>query len=130
VNVPLDAMAWNDAAMRFHEEHKRRYGYDQRAVPVEVVTLRVTAIGSLPKPVLERREPGPSTAEQAIIGREPVIFAEGALDTPHYERSLLDPGARLTGPALILQPDCTTLIHPGQRVTVDGFGNLLVASGG
>jgi N-methylhydantoinase A len=130
VNVPLDAMAWNDAAMRFHEEHKRRYGYDQRAVPVEVVTLRVTAIGSLPKPVLERREPGPSTAEQAIIGREPVIFAEGALDTPHYERSLLDPGARLTGPALILQPDCTTLIHPGQRVTVDGLGNLLVASGG
>jgi N-methylhydantoinase A len=130
VNVPLDAVAWNDAASRFHEEHKRRYGYDQRAVPVEVVTLRVTAIGSLPKPVLERREPGPTTAEQAIVAEVPVIFAEGTIATPHYDRALLDPGACLTGPALILQPDCTTLIHPGQRVTVDGFGNLIVTTGG
>ena len=110
-------------------EHTRRYGYDQPRVPVEVVTLRVTAIGALPKPVLERREPGAIDASAAIVTRRAVLFAEGALETTVYERSRLEPGARLDGPALLVQPDCTTLIHPGQEASVDPFGNLIVATG-
>jgi N-methylhydantoinase A len=129
VKLPLDEAAWSDAAAQFHDEHKRRYGYDQRLVPVEVVTLRVTAIGTLPKPALERRELGPADAEMAISDRAPVIFAEGTLETPVYERSGLEPGACLIGPALIVQSDCTTVIHPGQKATVDAFGNLIVATG-
>jgi N-methylhydantoinase A len=129
VTLPLDAPAWSDAAAQFHDEHKRRYGYDQQLVPVEVVTLRVTAIGTLPKPALERRDLGPADAELAVTDRRPVIFAEGTLETPVYERSGLDPGACLIGPALIVQSDCTTLIHPGQKAQVDGFGNLIVTTG-
>jgi N-methylhydantoinase A len=128
VRLPLDELAWNDAAAHFHDEHKRRYGYDQRLVPVEVVTLRVTAIGTLPKPALERRELGPADTETAVIARAPVIFAEGTLETLVYERSGLEPGACLMGPALIVQSDCTTVIHPGQKATVDAFGNLIVAT--
>jgi N-methylhydantoinase A len=129
VALPLDAAAWREAATRFHAEHKRRYGYDQPRVPVEVVTLRVSAIGSLPKPVLYRQEPGAADASAAIVARRPVLFAEGALETAIYDRSWLEPGACLTGPALIVQPDCTTLIHPGQDASVDPFGNLIVATG-
>jgi N-methylhydantoinase A len=129
VRLPLDEAVWRDAAAKFHDEHKRRYGYDQRSVPVEVVTLRVTAIGMLPKPALERREPGPADAEEAMIDRVPVIFAEGTIKTPVYARAGLEPGACLIGPALIIQPDCTTVIHPGQTVNVDAFGNLIVATG-
>jgi N-methylhydantoinase A len=129
VKLPLDETAWSDAAAQFHNEHKRRYGYDQRLVPVEVVTLRVTAIGTLPKPELQRRELGPADAEVAIIDRAPVIFAEGTLETPVYKRSGLEPGACLTGPALVVQSDCTTVIHPGQTAKVDAFGNLIVGTG-
>jgi N-methylhydantoinase A len=129
VTLPLDESAWSDAAARFHDKHKRRYGFDQRLAPVEVVTLRVTAIGMLPKPALERRELGPADAEAAVIDRAPVIFAEGTLETSVYDRSGLDPGACLTGPALIVQSDCTTVIHPGQKAKVDAFGNLVVATG-
>jgi N-methylhydantoinase A len=129
VKPPLDGSAWSDAAARFHDEHKRRYGYDQRLTPVEVVTLRVTAIGTLPKPALRRRDLGPADAEAAVIDRAPVIFADGTLDTPVYERSGLDPGACLTGPALIVQSDCTTLIHPRQQAKVDAYGNLIVRTG-
>src|SRR4029079_7032437 len=89
----------------------------------------VTAIGSLPKPVLERREPSAADAAAAIVARRPVLFAEGALETAVYDRSGLEPRACLTGPALILQPDCTTLIHPGQDASVDPFGNLIVTTG-
>jgi N-methylhydantoinase A len=129
VNLPLDAAAWADAATRFHAEHKQRYGYDQAAIPVEIVTLRVTAIGVLPKPSLERRAVEDADAARALAGQRRVIFAEGALETPVYNRERLEPGATLSGPALIVQSDCTTLIHPCQRATVDPFGNLIVATG-
>ena len=128
VLTPLDAAAWDAAAESFHAEHKRRYGYDQRAVPVEVVTLRVTAIGALPKPAFAWHERAPADASAALLERRTVIFAQGSLDTPVYERDQLQPGACFSGPALIVQPDCTTLIHPGQEVAVDGFGNLVVAT--
>jgi N-methylhydantoinase A len=129
VKLPLEEAGWREAAAQFHDEHKRRYGYDQRSVPVEVVTLRVTATGILPKPALERRELGPADARGAMIDQVSVIFAEGTLETLVYERSALAPGATLTGPALIVQPDCTTVIHPGQTANVDAFGNLIVATG-
>jgi N-methylhydantoinase A len=129
VRLPLDEAAWRDAAAQFHGKHKRLYGFDQRLVPVEVVTLRVTAIGTLPKPALEWRELRRSDTEAAVIGRAPVIFAEGTLETLVYQRAGLEPGACLTGPALIVQTDCTTVIHPGQTVHVDAFGNPIVATG-
>jgi N-methylhydantoinase A len=129
VSLPLDAAAWSEAATRFHDEHKRRYGYDQPYVPVEAVTLRATAIGTLPKPVFTRHEEVASDAEAALIHRRPVIFAGGVLDTPIYDRDRLQPGARLVGPAVIVQSDCTTLIHPGQSLRVDAYGNLVVHTG-
>jgi N-methylhydantoinase A len=128
-NVPLDSGGWSDAAARFHDEHYRRYGYAQRSAAVEVVTLRVTAIGSMPKPVFERRRLEPSDGSDAIMGSGPVVFAQGTLETVLYDRSRLRPGARFEGPALVVQPDCTTLIHPGQSVAVDAFGNLVVDVG-
>ena len=115
--------------LRFHAEHKRRYGYDQPFVQVEAVTLRATAIGTLPKPVFTRHEEVVADADAAVIHRRPVIFADGVRDTPIYDRDRLETGARLVGPAVIVQPDCTTLIHPGQAVRVDAYGNLVVQTG-
>jgi N-methylhydantoinase A len=83
----------------------------------------------LPKPSLERRAVEDADAARALAGQRRVIFAEGALETPVYNRERLEPGATLSGPALIVQSDCTTLIHPCQRATVDPFGNLIVATG-
>lgn len=122
--TPLDGAGWASALAQFHDEHHRRYGYAQREAAVEIVTLRVTAIGSLPKPVFERAAITESDGASAIVDRRPVVFAEGTLDTPMFDRRALQPGAQFFGPALVLQPDCTTLIHPGQSVAVDGFGNL------
>jgi N-methylhydantoinase A len=44
-----------------------------------------------------------------------------------YERDRLDPGAVLTGPAIVEQFDATTAIPPGWRATVDGFRNLVMS---
>ena len=56
----------------------------------------------------------------------PVWFDGGWLDTPVYTRERLPVGARFSGPAIIEQLDCTTVIEPGNTVELDGIGNLIV----
>ncbi|MEC7675197.1 MAG: hypothetical protein VYB89_06665 [Pseudomonadota bacterium] len=46
--------------------------------------------------------------------------------TPLYQRGDLATGADFVGPAIIDQTDATTVVHPGDRVTVDAAGNLLI----
>ncbi len=55
-----------------------------------------------------------------------VWFEGGFRDTPIYQREKLPQAARFTGPAVIEQLDCTTVIDPGNRVELDALGNLLV----
>jgi N-methylhydantoinase A len=127
VGPRLDAAAWQDAAARFHAEHKRRYGFDEPFAGIEVVTLRVTAIGHLPKLAMRPQSEGEPDPSRAQIDERPVYFDNAYHDTRVYDRALLRPGNRLAGPAIIVQPDCTTVLHPGQSLRVDGFGNLIVS---
>src|SRR5262249_34731060 len=52
----LDRAAIGEIADRFHERHKQTYGHDNRAEPVQIVNLRVTAIGVI-SPLTIRQEP-------------------------------------------------------------------------
>lgn len=122
----LDSAAWAAAAARFHIEHKQRYGFDMPNAKIEVVTLRVTAIGNLPKPALRTFPDAGPDASGAIAYMQPVYFAGAWHDTPVYDRTKLQPGNEFTGPAIVQQPDCTTVIHPGQRVSIDPHANLIV----
>ncbi len=122
----LAAADLEDAAARFHVEHRRRYGFDEPFARVEVVTLRATAIGSLPRPALRAEEEGEPDASQARVAVRPVYFEDRFHETGVYDRALLWPGHRLGGPAIVVQPDCTTVLHPGQWLRVDTFGNLVV----
>jgi N-methylhydantoinase A len=65
---------------------------------------------------------------EAINGRREVWLPEagGFTDCPLYDRDRLGPGHEFAGPAIVEQMDCTTLVLPGQRVTVDAWLNLLV----
>ena len=126
VAVPVDADGWRDAATRFHTEHRRRYGFDQPLADVEVVTLRVTAVGALPKPEFRPLPEEELDPAAALTDRRPVFFGAGLVETPFYDRARLRAGHRIAGPAVVLQPDCTTVLHPGQSLRVDGLANLIV----
>jgi N-methylhydantoinase A len=130
IRVPaqLDGAAWAGVPARFHAEHKRRYGYDQPFANVEVVTLRVTAIGNLPKLHLAPQPEVGADASAAIIDTRAVFFDDWQ-DARIYDRELLRPGNRFTGPAIVTQTDCTTVVSPGQELRVDGFGNLIIRTG-
>lgn len=127
-SVPLTNDGLDHARVAFDGEHKRRYGYDQPFTDVEIVTVRVTAIGLLPTPELQRHIPTDPDASQAIARQTPVYFDGAWMDTNVYERHRLRSGNRFSGPALVLQDDCTTVIHPGQTVWVDDLLNLIVTN--
>jgi N-methylhydantoinase A/oxoprolinase/acetone carboxylase beta subunit len=91
---------------------------------VEIVNLTVTAVGpmdlTLPRPVSRPAESPPSLRQ--------VRFDDGgAKETLVHRREALAVGAGLAGPAIIEEPDATTLLEPGDRLTVEENGALLIA---
>jgi N-methylhydantoinase A len=108
-----------DVAGAFHAAHEATYGYALPGRPLELVTLRLEAVGSLAKPSLTPAPVTPNDASAARLGTR----ADGlAL----YAREHLTPGARFTGPALVFQLDSTNYIAPGWAAEVDGTHHLVL----
>jgi len=55
-----------------------------------------------------------------------VWFAGGFRPTPIFQRAALAAGARFDGPAILEQPDSTTVVPPGWAGAADGLGNLFL----
>jgi len=113
----------------FLAAHERSYGFANTSDPIEIVNYRLTARGRLRRPEPPRHPP--ASGAPAPIERRPVWFdAVQAVDTPVFDRATLAPGHAFAGPAVIEQLDATTLLYPGDRLTVDGALNLLIETRG
>jgi N-methylhydantoinase A len=112
----------------FHREHRRLYSYDLPNAPVELVNLRVTAIGSLPKLKAQVMSDSTTDLEGALTEVRPVYFDHMGrfVDTPCYARQRLGSGMTFEGPAIVDQDDATTVIYPHFRAKVDAVGNLIL----
>ncbi|MFQ5870987.1 MAG: hydantoinase/oxoprolinase family protein, partial [Candidatus Geothermarchaeales archaeon] len=127
VRRPMVAKTLRAATLRFHSEHRRTYGYSVVEEDVEIVNLRVTAIGRIPEPpmakaTLAEAEPG---ADSRVEERN-VLFneEEGFVRSHVFERSTLRPGNVVEGPAVVEQYDATTVINPGWKAEADTSGNI------
>jgi len=109
----------------FHDLHEQLYTFAQRDTPIEIVTLHVSAVGTLMQLRLTELLSGGSLVE-AEIDRTTIHFEEGLLSVPIYDREKLAADVTFEGPALIVQLDSTTLVNPDQSATVDRFGNLIL----
>jgi N-methylhydantoinase A len=121
----LTVPAGDELLERFHAEHDRTYGFSAPEEPVEVVSLRLTSVGTIAKPPPRLLEPGGETEPKE---RRPVYFAEsdGYVDCPIYDRYALPAGATFAGPAVVEEFDSTTVLHPGYVALVDETGNLVI----
>jgi len=133
INVPLQAGLPNPAALAadFHARHEQRYGHSHPAEPLELVNLRVRAVGATPALAFEPLPAAGADPAPAQLGVQPTWFAINggqlaALPTAFYNREALRPGNCLSGPAILFQLDATTVVPPGWRGQVDGFGHLLL----
>jgi N-methylhydantoinase A len=109
----------------FHRMHERLYTFAQEDTPVEIVTVRVDAQGAFAPPKLQELPRG-AHGDAAIVGRHPMHLDDETVECPVYDRGLIGAGARIAGPAIVVELDATTLIRQGQVADVDRFGNFLI----
>jgi N-methylhydantoinase A len=114
---------------RFNAEHDRRYGHAAPDQSIEILNLRLTVSVPRMENIIARWlsqpwQPTESVPEQ----RRPVVFddPDRALEARILWRPALAAGAEIIGPAMIEEPNSTTLIGPGDRAVIDGSGHIIV----
>lgn len=120
----------HELTARFHAAHERVYGHAQRSQKVRFVAVRAVLSYKVANPQFGDAARG--TIRDARKPDRQVLFdlARGFEPTPIYDRHLLGPGVSLHGPAILEQPDTTTLVYPGQVATVDAVGNVIIQKAG
>ena len=112
---------------RFHKTHEHFYTFSLPDTPAEIVNLHLVAYGQLTKPALQEIAPQVGDIAQACKETRRVFFSgDGWLDTPIYDRRKLGSGAVAQGPLVVEEPTTATVVCPGQTLTVDRYGNLIV----
>jgi N-methylhydantoinase A len=112
----------------FHAAHKARFGFNIPGEPIEIVNYTVTAISRTAKPDLPHLAPAEGPAP--LAGRRPVGFLGGRHDASLYRREDLRAGHTIDGPAVVEEAVSVTVVEPGQRLSVDPFGHLLITAAG
>jgi N-methylhydantoinase A len=128
LGLPQLKVAKDELQRLFEAAYWERFGVELPEIRAVLVNLHTAVIGLRPRldlAVLARGERAPDLQGARNSVRD-VWFEGGFRDTPVYQREKLPQGAKFTGPAIIEQLDCTTVIEPGNRVELDALGNLLV----
>lgn len=110
----------------FHQKHQMVYGYMDSLHPVEIVNIRMAGIGKLSRPQFPALPKGSVDSAVALKGLRKVFMRGGWHDVQIYDRSKLQAGSRVYGPAVIEQVDTTTVFYADQYAEVDILGNLIV----
>ena len=127
VTVPLPDPTLPDAEFvglltaNFHQRYQELFSYSQQDQEVRLVTLRVAAIGKLPR-IAQVDQPGDRNAA-APVGSRRVYMGEW-LDAPTYTADQLPAGAEIPGPAILESEFTTIIVSPGDRATVDTMGGV------
>jgi len=133
VNIPMPGLAptLEDVPAiteRFNTVHQQQYGHSMELDPIEIVTLRLRAVGLLPRPALARIAAGSGDIRAASRGSRMVHNRErrGEIEYQVVDRMRLGAGDRVSGPAIIEEPSSTTMLHEGDRLRVGEYGELLI----
>jgi N-methylhydantoinase A len=120
----LDRNRWDELLARFEAEHVRQYGFALHGEAVELINLRVTALRPDELPTLAPPTGSPGAKPASV---RPVWFGpEAPVECPIYKREDLAAGTEFRGPAVIEEPDSTTLVHAGDQLLVHPSGVLLL----
>jgi N-methylhydantoinase A len=131
LNVPFEGTGgdWHrDVRERFEKKHEAEYGHYFEADPVELLNLRVTAVGDIQSYTPQTVESGGEDPSAAATTESRVVFGTSVAPEPmtvtRYDRDLLRQGNVVTGPAVIDEFDSTVVVHPGWTARVLENGGI------
>jgi N-methylhydantoinase A len=132
-DVPEEALSGLDFETikeMFHQAHDRLYGYalDGGDTVVELVNVRLCAIGLTEKPAVVAEPVSPDDPSGALKGRRPVYLPgrEEIADVPVYDGDMLRHGNRLDGPAIVESVVTTILVPDGFSLRIDELGTAVL----
>jgi len=114
----------------FHDRHRTEYGHSFPQNPIEVVNLRVTGIGLMPRLPDRFETQQAKTLQDAWLKTGETYFRmNGSLQkvrTEFFDRMLIPAGSAIPGPAVFFQKDTTTVLPPAWSARADEWGNLVI----
>ncbi len=110
-------------ADEFHQVHKRTFGYAAIDAPIEVVNLRLRASAAAGPPIKPARV-AKASGKPVASAKANVIVGGARRSVPVYTRDDLGAGARIKGPAIIVELSATAYVSPEFTLRCDAFGNL------
>lgn len=127
-NCIIDESHLGMIAETFHQAHNRLYTYSTPEIPLEIINLRVTAVGHVDKTGLYEKPEEGRDCESAYKNSRKVYFEEYKkyIDTLVYDRERLKPGNVIEGPAVIEERITTAIVHPNWNARIDGFENIIM----
>lgn len=122
LNIPFS----NHFKADFHRAHRMTYGYSYQDREIELVNIRLRAIGKITPVRLPAVNITQNNNPPHPISAKRVELANHMVEIPVYDYEQLPPGSSIIGPALIISPDTTILIDRAENVYVDKYQNLLI----
>jgi len=125
-NVNYEKKDLEALAQELSRVHHEKYGYTMAANTVEIVNLRLTAIGGLSKPEIKEEAPAGKDPGGALKENRRIFMDGKFVKAAIYERKKLKCGNEMKAPAIIEQLDSTTVLFEGYKATVDRYRNLII----
>jgi N-methylhydantoinase A len=119
LNIPFEG----DIIANFHQAHRLAYGHALEGRDIEIVTMRLQAIGFIEKPTFRPQALGTSDATSATIGTKNTPLGN---NITLYQREKLTHGMQWRGESLVFQLDSTVYIPPNWQARVDAYENLIL----
>ncbi len=110
----------------FDESYRSTFGRLLQNGARRVMNLRTSVVGRRPKFDLTSLAPSTTFVDDAYLGSRQVHFGNHWHETSIYDRLILPVGAKIQGPAILVQPDTTILVDPDLEAHVDKFGNTII----
>jgi len=133
VAVPLEVIRNRDVgtiAHGLHREHNRLYGYslEHENAPIEIINVRVQALGSVEKPRHREEEWSAANPATALKGRRPAYVPEDDAfrSVAVYDGHALGFGQRIAGPAIVEEVTTAVVLTASWDAIVDKFGSFVL----
>jgi len=124
--VPFgEGESWDDLADRFHRLHRQRNGFSRPEDAIEVVTVRAVATGT-PAARWEQLPGHIPTGGDPYRGTREVVVDGDIVDAAIWWRPDMEPGQRISGPAVIEEPESTIFVGADERAELTESGALVI----
>ena len=121
---------WDSIAKKFHPQHNRLFGYslEDEGTPIEIINLRLIAVGETDKPKFLKMEYKGENPKNALKNTRKVFLPvqQKFEEVNVFDALKLEFGNRIEGPAILEQDNTTTFVTPEYNVLVDMYGNYTI----